>query len=225
MLRAVLAAFAALTMSACSYGSMVDMAPFKSRISKPAIAVGDYCEVKGETAPFTVVSHEDCVPITWDQATRTHTMIDVEDPEESIPGAVISLGSGLYAAQVDTRDDEDRDQPDRYQLFLFLARGNAFTMLPPLEDEPLRKLTARHSRIVFREDATKRLYIVSGGVDRIKAFLRDAAKESLRMQKAEGDPVGVGVRDKAGAADHTADKAQQRDIEAVLKLAKAMTPK
>jgi hypothetical protein len=224
MLRAVLAAFAALAMSACSYGSMVDMAPFKSRISKPVVAAGDYCEVDGEAAPFNIVSHEDCAPVTWDQATRTYTMIDPEDPEGSIPAGVISLGSGLFAGQVDARDDE-HDQPDRYQIFLFLARGNAFTMLPALEDEPLRKLAASHTRITFREDATRRPYIASGDVNRIKAFLRDAAKESLRAQKAENGDISVGVRDKAGAADHPASAQQTRDIEAVLNLAKAMTPK
>jgi hypothetical protein len=224
MLRAVLAAFAALAMSACSYGSMVDMAPFKSRISKTVVAPGDYCEVDGKAAPFTIISHEDCVPITWDQATRTYTMIDPEDPEGSIPGGVISLGSGLFAAQIDTRDDE-HDQPDRYQLFLFLARGNAFTMLPALEDEPLRKLAASHKRITFREDATERLYIAAGDANRIKAFLREAAKESLRAQKAEDESIGVGVLDKNGAPDHPASAQQTRDIEAVLNLAKSMTPK
>jgi hypothetical protein len=223
MLRAVLAAFAALAMSACSYGSMVDMAPFKSRISKPAVAPGDYCEVDGEAAPFTVISGEDCVPVVWDQATRTYTMIDPEDADGSIKSAVISLGSGLYAAQIDTRDD-DSDQPDRYQLFLFLARGNAFSMIPPLDDEPLKRLAARHTRIVFREDANRRPYIVSGDTNRIKAFLRDAAKEGLREQKREGDPVGVGIRDTGGAADHPASAQQTRDIEAVLNLAKSMTP-
>jgi hypothetical protein len=226
MLRAVLAAFAALAMSACSYGSMVDMAPYKARISKPAVAPGDYCEVDGKAAPFTVISHEDCAPVTWDQKTRTYTLVDVEDPESSVTSAVISLGSGLYAGQVEVRaEDDDADQPDRYQLFLFLARGNAFTMIPPLDDEPLKKLAAEHTRIVFREDARERLYIVSGANDRIKAFLRDAAREGLRIQKAEGDDVSVGVLDKAGAPDHEANKVQQRDIEAVLNLARAMTPK
>jgi hypothetical protein len=224
MLRAILAAFAALAMSACSYGSMVDMAPFKSRISTPAVAPGDYCEVQGEAAPFTIVSNDDCVPITWDRATRTYTMVDVEDPEESIQSAVISLGPGLYAAQWDVRD-KDGDQPDRYQLFLFLARGNAFAMLSPLDDEPLRQLAARHKRITFREDRTRRPYIAAGDVNDIKAFLRDAAKESLRTLKAEDETLEPGILDKAGAADHPASPQQTRDIEAVLKLARSMTPK
>jgi hypothetical protein len=223
MLRTFLAALAALLMSACSYGSMVDMAPHKDRISRPVVSPGDYCEAKGETAPFIVVSSEDCIPITWDQAARAYTMVDPEDDADSIRAGVISLGAGLYAAQVDARDDGS-DQPDRYQLFLLLSRGDAFAILQPLEDEPLRKLAARHTRIVFREDRARRPYIVSGANDRIRNFLRDAAKESLRALKAEGEQVTVGVRDKAGAPDHAATARQAKDIEAVMALARAMTP-
>jgi hypothetical protein len=144
--------------------------------------------------------------------------------DDRIGAGVISLGAGLYAAQVDARDDGS-DQPDRYQLFLLLSRGDAFALLQPLEDEPLRKLAARHTRIVFREDRARRPYIVSGANDRIRNFLRDAAKESLRTLKAEGEQVTVGVRDKAGAPDHAATARQAKDIEAVMALARAMTPK
>jgi len=224
MLRVVLAAFAALAMSACSYGSAVDLAPFSARIDKPAAAAGDYCEVKGQAAPFTVVSHEDCVPVIWDQATRTYTMVDPDDKEDSIQSAVVSLGSGVYAAQIDVKDDE-HETPDRYQLHILLSKGNAFTMLSALEDEPLKKLAKRHKQLTFKEDSTGRLYIVKGSPDRIKAFLRDAAKESLRAMKKEDEEFSIGILDKSGAPDHEASKAQTQDIEAILKLAKSMTPR
>jgi hypothetical protein len=224
MLRAVLAAFAALAMSACSYGSAVDIAPFSERLDKPAAAPGDYCEVKGHTAPFTVVSHEDCVPVIWDQATRTYTMIDPDKKEDSIQAAVVSLGSGAYAAQIEVKDDE-HDAPDRYQLHILLSKGNAFTMLSALEDEPLKKLAKRHRQLGFKEDSTGRPYIAEGSPGRIKAFLRDAAKESLRTMKKEDDDFSIGILDRDGAPDHEASKAQTQDIEAILKLAKSMTPR
>ena len=224
MLRAVLAAFAALAMSACSYGSAVDIAPFSARLNKPAAAPGDYCAAKGKAAPFTVVSHEDCVPVTWDQATRTYTMVDVENKEDSIQSAIVSLGSGVYAAQIEVKDDE-RETPDRYQLQVLLSKGNAFAMLGAIEDEPLKKLAKRHRQLTFKEDSTGRLYIAKGSPDRIKAFLRDAAKESLRAMKKEDEELSVGILDKSGAPDHEASKAQTQDIEAILKLAKSMTPR
>lgn len=220
LLRPVLAAMAALAASACSYGSMVDIAPMKSRLAKPVVTSGDYCEVKGEAAPFTVISHEGCVPVTWDQTLRVHTMIDTEEPSESIQAAVVSLGSGLYAGQVSMPQEKVP-----YQVQIFIAKGDAFAMLSALDDEPLKELAAKHKRLTFAEDKSGRPYVTSGKADRIRAFLREAARESLRAMKDEDELVSVGVRDKAGAPDHPASAQQQRDIEAVLKIAKSQTPR
>jgi hypothetical protein len=220
LLRPVLAVAAALAVSACSYGSMVDIAPMKSRLSKPAAAPGDYCEVQGTAAPFTVISHEDCAPIAWDQATRTYTMSDPDEPSESIQAAVISLGSGLYAGQISTPEDKVP-----HQIQVFISKGNAFAVLSALPDQPLKQLAARHGKLTFTDDATGRPYIAAGKVDRIKAFLKDAAKESLRLAKTENESLSVGVLDRLGAPDHPASKEQQKDIEAVLKAAKSLTPK
>jgi hypothetical protein len=219
MIRNLLLAVAALAVSACSYGSAVDMAPMKARLAKPAAAAGDYCEVQGEAAPFTVVSHEDCVPIAWDGAKRTYTMIDPDDQDDSVIAAVVSLGGGLYLAQV----DEEKERPDKHQLYLFLSRGDAFAMLPALDDEPLKLLTERHERITFADGRSGRPYIAAGRPDRIKAFLRDAARESLREMKTEDEPLSVGVRDSAGAEDHPANPKQIKDIEAVHKAARSLT--
>lgn len=220
LLRPVLAAMAALAVSACSYGSMVDIAPMKSRIAKPVASPGDYCEVQGTAAPFTVVSHEDCVPIRWDQATRTYTMVDPETPSESIQAAVVSLGAGLYAGQISTPGDKVP-----YQIQVFISKGDAFAMLSALEDKPLKQLAAKHAKLTFADDSTSRPYITGGKPDRIRAFLREAARESLRAMKAENEPVSVGVRDTAGTADHPASAQQQKDIEAVLRIAKSQTPR
>jgi hypothetical protein len=167
-----------------------------------------------------VVSHEDCVPITWDRATRTYTLHDPETPSESLQAAVISLGQALYAGQISTPEDKVP-----HQIQVFLSRGNAFAVLSPLSDEPLKQLAAKHTRLMFANDSTGRPYIAAGDIDRIKAFMKDAAKESLRLAREEDETLSIGVLDVAGSPDHPASKQQQKDIEAVLKAAKSLTPK
>ena len=223
MIRTILAVVsfgAVLAASACSYGSAVDVAPYGARISKPVIAAGDYCEVQGTAKPFTVVSNEDCVPITWSQQARAYTMVDPEDPQESDTAHVVSLGSGLYLAQMTV----ETDGRDKYQILVFIAKGDAFAMLSALDDESLQKLTEKHRKLTFAKDKAGRPYVSAGKPDRIKAFLRDAARETLRQMKAEDEPVSVGVRDKAGAAIHEASRQQAKDIEAVFRAAKSLTP-
>lgn len=221
LLVAVVSFGAALAASACSYGSAVDVAPFNARLSKPVVAVGDYCEVQGTAKPFTVVSDEDCVPVTWNQQARLYTMVDPEDPEDSMTAGIVPIGSGLYLGQITV----ETDKPDKYQIQLFLAKGDAFAMLSALDDAGVQTLAAKHRKLTFAKDGTGRSYISAGRPDRIKAFLKDAAKETLRQMKAEDEPVSVGVLDKAGAPIHEASKQQAKDIEAVIKLAKSMTPK
>jgi hypothetical protein len=217
----VLAALAvSLGASACSYGSAVDIAPMNARVTQPVIAPGDYCEVQGAAAPFSIVSKEDCVPIVWNAGTRTYTMKDPDKPSEDITAPVIRLGDNLYAAQLATPESKE----DRYQLFVFIASGNAFAMISPLEDEPLKALAAKNRKLTFKPAKDGRPYIAAGKPDDIKAFLKDAAREALRIRKPDDD-FSVGVRDIAGAPDHVAGRQQQKDIEAVLKTAKALTPK
>jgi hypothetical protein len=229
-LLVALASFgAALAASACSYGSAVDIAPVSARVSTPPAAPGDYCEVQGKAAPFSIVSHEECVPVTWDAGTRTYTMTDPDkkpgekpgEKNEDVEAAIVSLGGGLYIASVDKPDAKG----DRYQLHLLLSKGNAFALLPALDDGPLKTLAARHRKLTFADDGAGRPYVVAGRPTDIKHFLKDAAKESLRGMKAENDEISVGIRDVAGASDHQANKQQAKDIEAVLNAAKAMTPK
>jgi hypothetical protein len=220
MIRKFLVALAALAASACSYGSMVDIAPMKHRISKPVVAAGDYCAAKGLEAPFYIVSSEDCAPVLWQKETRTYLMVDPEDAKDSLQAAVVSLGANLYAAQIETPDEKDR-----YQIHLIIAKGNAFTLLAALEDEPLKKLTAKHTKLTFTDDASGRPYIATGSVGSIRAFLREAARESLREMKKEDEMLSVGVLDKSGAPDHPGTEQQARDIEMVMKTAEALTPK
>lgn len=221
MIRKLLVAIASLAASACSYGSAVDMAPMSARLAKPALPPGDYCEVQGGAPPFRVISSEDCVPLTWSSAARTYTMIDPDDPEDSIEAATVSLGQGLYFGQIEV----ETDQPDKYQIQVFIAKGSAFAIIPALGDDKLKLLAPKHPRVGFRNDTTGRPYFASGDRDRIKTFLVAASRESLREMKVEDETLDVGVLDTAGAPDHDATKQQIRDIEAVLKAAKSLTPK
>ena len=224
MFRKFLIAFAAfgaaLGASACSYGSAVDIAPVNARIAKPVIAPGDYCEVKGEAAPFSVISKEDCVPIVWNAGTRTYTMKDPDKPAEDVTAPVIRIDGDLYAAQITTPESRQ----DRYQLFTFIASGSAFVMISPLDDEPLKALAAKTKKLTFKPASDGRPYIATGKPDDIKAFLKEAARESLRTRKKD-DEISVGIRDIAGAPDHAAGKQQEKDIQAVLAAVKALTPK
>ena len=216
MLRKLLVTIAALAASACSYGSAIDMAPMNARLSKPVLPPGDYCEVQGETAPFRVISSEDCVPMTWSTDARTYTMIDPDDPEDSMEVATVSLGQGLYLGQIEV----ETDQPDKFQLQVFIAKGSAFAIISALGDDEMKLLAAKHPKVGFRNDSRGRPYILSGSRDRIGAFLIAASKESLRKMRAEGEELGVGVLDTAGAADHDAARQQEKDIEAVLRAAR-----
>lgn len=224
MIRTLLVAFALVLATACSYGSAVDMAPQAERISKSAVSPGDFCGVEGDAPPFTVVSSEDCIPVVWDQSTRTYAVTpDPEDPEDTLQVSPVSLGGGLYLAQAIV-DPDDRETPDRYQLFLLVSRGNAFALLPVLEGEDLARVAARHTAVSFKEDGAGRLYIAAGDRPHIRNFLRAAVAESLRLMAEEGDVLTVGVRDTAGAADHPASAGQADDIAAVLKAARELTP-
>lgn len=216
MLRAWIAGLAALAVSACSYGSAVDIAPMAARPGKPLLAPGAYCEVKGERAPFTVASSDDCVPLTWDKAGRTYTVVDPEE-DEDIVAAIVPVGSGVHAAQITVEDG-----PAPYQISLLLAKGGAFAMLPVLDGDALKAVAARHGQLTFRNDTDGRPYIASGDLRRIRAFLLDVAKQSLRDMQAD-DALSVGVRDTDGAADHPASASQTRDIEALLKTARKLS--
>jgi hypothetical protein len=221
MIRKLLVAIAALAAAACSYGSAVDLAPMNARLGKPVAPPGDYCEVQGESAPFRVVSSEDCVPMTWSKDTRTYTMIDPDDPEDSMEAAIASLGQGLYLAQIEV----ETDQPDRFQIQVFIAKGSAFALVPALGDDEMKQIAAKHPRVGFRNDTRGRPYIASGSRDRIKTFLIAASRESLRKMKSEKETLGVGVLDISGAADHDATRQQAKDIEAVLRAARSLSPR
>jgi hypothetical protein len=165
-----------------------------------------------------VISSEDCVPMTWSNDARTYTMIDPDDPEDSMEIATASLGQGLYLGQIEV----ETDKPDKYQIQVFIAKGSAFAIISALGDEELKLLAAKHPKVGFRNDSTGRPYILSGSRDRIKAFLVAASKESLREMRAEDEELAVGVLDTAGMADHDATRQQEKDIEAVLKAAKSL---
>ncbi|HOZ27200.1 MAG TPA: hypothetical protein PK080_07560 [Hyphomonadaceae bacterium] len=224
MIRTILAALALMMATACTYGSAVDMAPKAERIPKRAVSSGDYCGVEGDKPPFTVVSSSDCMPVIWDQSTRTYTVTpEPDDPEDTLQVSPVSLGGGVYFAQAIV-DPDDKDVPDHYQLFVLLSEGNAFMLLPVLEGEDLSRLASRHPAVTFKPDNAGRLYIAAGERPKIRDFLREAATEGLKLIAKKGEPLIVGVRDKAGAADHPASSQQERDVLAVLKIAYGLAP-
>lgn len=224
MIRKCLAALAFAVAGACTYGSAVDLAPLSERIPKQAVSTGDFCGVNGDTPPFTVVSSSDCVPVTWDQSTRTYTVVlDPDDPDDILQVSPVSLGGGLYLAQ-SVVDPGEPEAPDHFQLFLVISHGDAFALLPVLEDQDLADLAGGHAAITFAEDRAGRLFFAAGDRPDIRAFLREAAVRSLRLMTEKGDALSIGVRDTAGSSDHPASDMQTRDIDAVQKIARDLAP-
>ena len=247
MLRAVLAAFAALAMSACSYGSAVDIAPFKDRSDKAILADGDYCKLAMKEKPYQVTTGEDCVRFKFDPASRTYHMTEIKGPvaapkaegepsakvsddaPEEITAAVVPLGGGLYAAQVEmsAEDKANADGPDIYQINLFVVSGDAMNGLPVLGDDELIALAKKHKRLKFGEmppaNSTdlwnKRPWIAEGSISDIKTFLRAAAREGVRGMTADDwADFSVGIRDSEASPAHPATAAQIKDAEAVRKM-------
>ncbi len=210
---------AALAASACSYSSAVDIAPMADRIVVPVIPAGDYCAAKGAQGAYEITSHDDCAPVRWHADTRSYTMVDTETPKDSVTAAIVSLGGGLYAAQY-----ERLDPKGLHEINLVIAHGKAFAPIAPLGDDELDLLVKRHPRLGFGKDG-KRATIVRGEVEDVKTFLRDAAGEALRLERAKGDELSVGVLDRQGKADHPASRGQVKDIETVKALAEKFTPR
>ncbi len=219
MLRLLASGLAALLLSACAYGSAVDMAPMNARVSKPVIPPGAYCEAQQAGGAWRIVSSNDCIPVTWDAKTRTYAMEDDTAPDDVQESAIVSLGGGLYLAQITEADDGPFD----HHIHLLLAKGGAFAILPVLDDDGVKALAARHAKVIFRTHGN-RPYIAAGKVSDIKAFLKDAAQASLLKMREEGEPLSLGVRDAMGAPDHPATRAQVKDIEAVMKAARKLAP-
>jgi len=220
MFRRFLIAAAALAASACSYGSAVDVAPMSARLAQPLLPAGDYCEVKGAQGAYRVSSREDCAPLVWNSKPHTYTLVDKENPDESVEAAVAPLGDGLFATQYETPDEIAAP----YQINLVIVSGEAFAAISPLDDTELNAILPRHPKLTFGRDG-KRAIVIGGEVEDVKAYLRDAAGEALKLRKAEGDELSVGVRDKQGRPDHPASKAQVKDVEAVKAIAARLTPK
>jgi hypothetical protein len=211
------------------------VAPFKDRPSKPILADGDYCELQETSMPPVVKSAEDCVRVMWRKEHRTYHISDPsgEDKDEEMDAAVVSLGGGLYAGQIETPEAEGKD---RYQISLFVASGDAFAMLPLLDDEPLRRLAARHRKLTFANTRpptepgdflSGRPWISAGSVKDIRTFLKEAAREGQREAKKDpdADELSVGVRDTGGTPDHPASAQQARNAKAIRKIAERLTPR
>lgn len=230
MLRYAFAGLAALLAAGCSYGSAVDVAPFKDRPSKPILADGDYCELQENKSPAVVKSAEDCVRIEWKKEQRAYHISDPSgDDDDDMDVAVVPLGGGLYAGQIDVESDKDK-----HQINVFIASGDAFAMIPVVDDEDLAKLAKKHRRLVWADlppngDTpsllSSRPWIKSGSVKDVKAFLKDAAREGMRKTVTDEDEdLSVGVRDTGGTPDHAASNQQAKDAKAVRKIAGRLTP-
>jgi hypothetical protein len=247
MFRKLVIGLAALLATACSYGSAVDIAPMKDRAAKPILADGDYCELAMKTKPYTVQTSEGCMKLTWNAESRNYLLVELEKPKaagdtdqaadkdepDEIVAAVVPLGGGLYAAQVDVSTEDRAKSPERtdvHQINVFAAQGTAWVTLPVLEDEKLIALAKKQKRIKFGDmpdgskpqpDSlwSKRPFIAEGSISDIKAFLREATRQSVRdMKKDDWDEFSLGVLDSHASPDHPASAQQAKDAEAVRKI-------
>lgn len=239
MLRFLAIGLAALVATACTYGSAVDIAPFKDRLKKPVVAAGDYCEMTVEK-PYEVKSAEGCVKLDWVAEQRLFIMSDLEgkggqnagsEDADKMPAAIVSLGSNVYAAQVDVESESDI-----HQITLFVASGDAFATLPTLQDEKLVALARRHPKLEWADMPVdgeesglfaKRPWIKDGRVSDIKAFLKEAAREGMRdyTDADEDEDVSIGVKDVNAAPNHAPSGKQIRDAENVMRTIKRLSPK
>lgn len=253
MLKFAALALAALCASACTYGSAVDVAPFKDRTPKAVLADGDYCETIMTSKPYQVKSTDGCMRLKFDAENRLYMMTDLEKPKkdnedpqahdldlgETVPVAVVALGGGVFLAQVDTeaREAEKRNSPDKHQLMTFVAVGDAFVTIPVLQDADFVRVAKRNKRVTFHdlpdtkaqpnsdnnELFARRPWIEKGSIPDIKAFLRDATRESVRVMKPDDwKEMSVGVRDVDQTPNHAASDKQAKDADAVMKIVRAM---
>lgn len=239
MFRFLATGLAALLATACTYGSAVDIAPLKDRLKQPVVAAGDYCEMTVEK-PYEVKSSEGCVKLDWVAEQRLFIMTDLEEKSDQakdetdidkMPAAIVSLGGGVYAAQVDVETEKDL-----HQITLFVASGDAFATIPTLGDEELIQVAKRHPRLEWADmpaaDAkpdlfSKRPWIKAGKVNDVKAFLKAAAREGLRSytEAGEDEDVSVGVKDVNAAPNHPPSSKQIRDAESVMRTIRRLAPK
>ncbi|MEP7210561.1 MAG: hypothetical protein ABI740_06965 [Alphaproteobacteria bacterium] len=226
MFRKVLIAVAALAVSACSYGSAVDIAPIKDRLAHPVVPAGYYCPAKGAQGAYQISADDDCAPLKWNGGQRTLTMIDKDDPKKSMEIAFVMLDQGLYAAQFDDPAvaSGKAGALKLHQINLIIASGKAFTLVSSLDGDDLEAALKRHPKLTVGHDG-KTAYIAAGEASEIKSFLRDAAGEALKQDRAKGDEVDVVVLDAPGKPEHSASTAQVRDIEAVKAIVAKLTPR
>ncbi len=219
MFRRLITALAALAAGACSYGSAVDVAPFKDRIRHPMIATGEYCEVRALAGGgYEVNSAEDCVGLQWRPELRGYRVLDLDpdsDKSEDVDAAIVSLGGGLYAAQTSTPDAKTP-----YELQLVVAAGDAFATFRILDDDELKAISPRHPKLTFGSD-NGRPYVAAGKVSDVKDWLRDIAHVALSTRSRHAEPdeengdVSIGVLDRQGNPVHAATPKQVRGIKKV----------
>ena len=221
--RRLVMALAALSASACSYGSAVDIAPFKDRLARPMVPSGDYCQAEGAQGAYLISTEADCGKLTWNAAKRSFDVVDEDKPKDVLSFAILALGDGLFATQYDVTDPADR--PDKHQLNLMIASGKAFAGLGVLDGDELDVVLKRHPKLKIGDTAGKDDYIAAGDVAEIKAFLRDAGGASIKARREKGEEVEVVVLDNRRKKEHPASPAQVKDIEAVKAIAERLAPK
>ncbi len=227
MIRKLLFAFAMLSLTACGYGSAVDIAPFTDRPTMAAMPDGDYCGLSRETGPPLVMSSsKGCLRFTWKPDARQLHMVDLsrdrgeEGRETDV--AIVKLAENLFAAQWPGQDS-------RFEILPFIAADEALFIGPIPSDAELKAIAARHPGLVMVDPnegqpprlpneqplIPKHVYIASGSIAEIRAYLREAVSAGLRsLDKEEPDERGFALRDTNGAPDHTPTSAQLRAITA-----------
>lgn len=236
-----LAALGALALSGCtSTGSNADLIPLATRPAQAPVPDGDYCQVDGEKGPFKIKSKTDCITIAWNAQDRQYVARNRdEDGRTATYLASVMPFHGLLLTQADVKSakiapkegkDETADSPPFMQN-LGVMSGRAFAFLFwDVTSEELDAIVAKHPAIKVEGEGTSRS-ITSGAPEASLDYLWDLAKASAAGDKIAGgkfdkpNAMNIYVRDKAGAADHPASKAQTADIKAAAaKLKAALKP-
>lgn len=203
----------AVLLGACTYRSMVDLAPFDARFSAAPVEPGSYCEVDRSGAQPVIKSGDKCAHVEWDAEHRV--LIGwgdkADEADDKLNAALAPLGDGLALAQL-----EGGGESVHYVVLILTATG-ATAGVRVLGDDALSAVAARHRAVTFREGEARpgahgRLEIVGGERSAMMGLMRDLAAVALRQAGDEGDPLPVMVKDAGAAADHPASADQIKAI-------------
>ncbi len=198
MLRVLVSAALLIALGACntSYRSAIDLAPATIRPAASPIAEGLYCmalvswRADGEPVAAMNGAKDTCVQYRWDAGRRLaqaeHLEREAGEGPQIEESAVIPLGDGIFLAQ---SGEASADENAPYTVTLALAEGGAIAAVSVLDRDAMRALAKRFPAVILGEsegDAPE-IYIKSGDLTAIHAYLRDAARLGLALPDGDGN--------------------------------------